>query len=50
MSMRFAIDLDTAAVIQYSSLEAEDTGNGLRRSMLRDKYATDNGWVLLDET
>jgi hypothetical protein len=50
MSMRFAIDLDTAGVIRYSNLEAEDNGNGLRRFVLRDKRVINNRWVLLDET
>jgi hypothetical protein len=50
ISMRFAIELETTAVLRYTSLEAENTGNGLRRFILHDSDAHDNGWVLLDET
>jgi hypothetical protein len=50
ISVRFAIELETTAVLRFTSLEAENTGNGLRRFILRDSNANDNGWVLLDET
>ncbi|KAH7063775.1 heterokaryon incompatibility protein-domain-containing protein [Paraphoma chrysanthemicola] len=49
VSLRFEIELETTAVLHYTSLEAENTGNGLRRFILRDSNAQDNGWVLLDE-
>jgi hypothetical protein len=44
------VDGSSARAKREQSLEAGSTGNGLRRFILRDRFARDNGWVLLDET
>ncbi|KAF2821392.1 HET-domain-containing protein [Ophiobolus disseminans] len=49
VSMRFRIELETTAVLRYTSLEAENTGNGLRRFILHKTAGRQCGWVLLDE-
>jgi len=49
ISIRFDIALETTAVMRYTSLEAENTGNGLRRFILHDSNAHQHGWVLLDD-
>jgi len=49
LSVHFNIELDALAVIHHSSLEPENTGNGLRRFHLIDQYRRECGWVLLNE-
>jgi hypothetical protein len=49
MSLRFDIALDTTAVMRYSSLGPDNTGNGLRRFILHNSECHECGWVLLDE-
>ncbi|KAF2030741.1 hypothetical protein EK21DRAFT_88653 [Setomelanomma holmii] len=49
ISMRFRIDLERTAVKRRSSLEPENTGNGLRRFIIFDTLGQSCGWVLLDE-
>jgi hypothetical protein len=49
VSIHFDIELDTLAVLGYSSSFPENTGNGLRRFILRSRRARECGWVLLDQ-
>ncbi|OAL57157.1 HET-domain-containing protein [Pyrenochaeta sp. DS3sAY3a] len=49
VSAYFQIEPSTSAVLRFSSLYAENTGNGLRLFVLRDSNGTSCGWVLLDE-
>jgi hypothetical protein len=50
MSAHFDIELDTSAVLNYTSYVSEHTGNSLRRFLLRDKDKQDCGWVILDQS
>jgi hypothetical protein len=50
VSIHFEIELDTLAVLRYSSSFPENTGNGLRRFIVRSRRAHECGWVLLDQT
>jgi len=47
--MRFRIKLETTAVLHYTSLDPQNTGNGLRRFTIHDAFSNELGWVLLDE-
>jgi len=47
--MHFQLELETTAVLRYTSLETENTGNGLRRFTLHDSTPQERGWVLLND-
>lgn len=49
-STQLEIALDTYAVTRNYSFEAESTGSGLRRFLVRNNAAQSCGWVMLDES
>ena len=48
--MRAKIILDPLAVLKSSSLQAENTGNGLRKFIVFAEQSRNCGWVLLDQS
>lgn len=49
LSMRAKIKLDPLAVLRHSSLQAENTGNGLRKFNILNNQDLYCDWVLLDQ-
>lgn len=49
VSVWFTIELDTSTVFKLPGLDLENTENGLRLFLLRDRNRQTCGWVLLDE-
>lgn len=47
-NMHFRIKLETTAVLQCTSLDPQNTGNGLRRFTVHDAVGNEHVWVLLD--
>jgi hypothetical protein len=48
--LRAEIKLDTLAVLKNSSLQAENTGNGVRKFIIFAEHNRHFGWILLDQS